>query len=146
MMLRSVCLSFAVVAAGLVAPQPARADIMLFCAPVIAERCSDVRQGRGRMVACLAANNDQIAGDCKAAVDREMSKRIVRMSVPIGATPLGTSPEGAELSGACTAELAALCSGVRSEVEPMLACLYARGERVSRSCKSTADKVNDALM
>lgn len=146
MIIRTACLTVALAFGGVVTSTGASADIMVSCAPVIADRCGDVRQGRGRMVACLAANDDQIDGSCKTDVDREMSKRIVRMSVPIGATPVAGTSYGDAMTGACKTEMTTLCAGVRQEVEPLLACFYARGNRVSNSCQETADKLIKDLM
>lgn len=141
MNLRTICITAALAAGSLITPQQASANVMKACEPIIQSRCGDVREGRGRIVSCLAANSDQLSGACKASVDAQLNKSFVRNRVPKGQTPLQGTQTGMALQGACRVEIETLCSGVRPEAESILACLYARGDRVGASCQDTADKV-----
>ena len=130
---------------AVLAPTPASADLMQTCAPEIQAVCSDVREGRGRITSCLAANSDKASAACVAEVDAQLNKGIVRNRVPRGNTPLQGTSAGATLTAACGPELASLCSGVTPEAEAMIACLYARSDRVSKTCEDTSNAVLKTL-
>ncbi len=122
-------------------PTVASADIMKTCTAEIGKYCSDVRNGKGRIAACLYAYSGQLSGDCASDVKALGSSRTLKRMVPAGVTELKGSPYEAELRSACASDAAKLCPGVSTNDERVLACLYARDNRLSGTCKSTGKRV-----
>ena len=113
-----------------VAPVPARADMLTVCAADISQFCSDVGKGRGRISACLAAEIDRLGSGCKAEVMRVMRGPLTPKEVR-GALNPGFK---VALPQSCAASAKSLCPGVPTGDGRVLACLYARADRVPKPC------------
>ena len=123
----------AAVAAALSGPAgPARADMMSACAPAIGQFCADVRRGRGRLAACLASQRPALAQDCRAEVLAAGRSPLVPRTARAVLAPGFSAP----LPQACVESAARFCPGLPSDGGRVLACLYARSERVDAPCVS----------
>jgi hypothetical protein len=112
----------------------ARADLMAACSPEIGRFCADVRQGRGRITACLASHREALAPGCFAEVKAAAGRRVIPQ---IAREILG--PEfRADLPPACTTAAARFCPEIRPGDGRMLACLYARSDRLDAACAGAA--------
>jgi hypothetical protein len=132
---RSALIAAAVAAAALSGPAgPARADMMSACAPAIGQFCADVRRGRGRLAACLASQRPALAQDCRAEVLAAGRSPLVPRTARAVLAP-GFS---AALPPACAEAAARFCPGLPSRDGRVLACLYARSDRVDAPCVSAA--------
>jgi hypothetical protein len=132
---RSTLFAAALAAVALSGPAgPARADMMSACAPAIGKFCADVTRGRGRIAACLASQGPALPQDCRAEVSA------VRQSplVPRSARSVLAPGFSTALPPACATAAARFCPGVPSEGGRVLACLYARSDRVDPSCIAAA--------
>jgi hypothetical protein len=120
-----------------VAPGLARADMMTACAPDIASFCSDVSRGRGRISACLMSREPSLSAACKPEVQAVAQSGANNRLVPAGVRNLmsgsGTAPA---VPAACSADAGTFCSGVGGGSGNVLACLYARSNKVSSACSS----------
>lgn len=118
----------------------AQADIMQVCKSEISGQCKGVREGRGRIAACLYAHSNKLSGGCKAEVNKVSSSGTVKLVIPAGVWKMKGSPYEADLVKACTADARRLCAGVSGN-ERNLACLYSRSSQISGGCKQTAERV-----
>ncbi|MEO0994247.1 MAG: cysteine rich repeat-containing protein [Pseudomonadota bacterium] len=66
-MTRTLALSL-LAAALLTSPTVQAADILEACSADIAQRCTDVEPGHGRIMACLYAHEDKVTDSCDAAM------------------------------------------------------------------------------
>ena len=131
----SALIAAAVAAAAQSGPAgPARADMMSACAPAIGQFCADVRRGRGRLAACLASQRPALAQDCRAEVLAAGRSPLVPRTARAVLAP-GFS---AALPPACAEAAARFCPGLPSGDGRVLACLYARSDRVDAPCVSAA--------
>ena len=112
----------------------ARADLMTACASEIGKYCPDVATGRGRVVACLAAWRGSIGAACQKEVTTALNSRLTPADMRASLAP-GAS---VALPAACTQEAAKFCRGVPTGDGRVLACLYARGNRVDATCRAQA--------
>jgi hypothetical protein len=112
----------------------ARADMMTVCAPEIGRYCADVAQGRGRIAACLAGRSNAVSASCLAEVRAAANGRLV----PSGVRKIFNPGLQAQLPQSCAAAAASLCPGVPGGDGRAFACLYARSDRVSKTCNSEA--------
>jgi hypothetical protein len=84
--------------------------------------CAKVKPGRGRVVACLLRQQDDLSSRCRAHTDRFQ--------------------EGAEkinaVRAACKADVERVCVGVPNQAGPLVECLRANREGLSEECR-TAD-------
>ena len=130
---RSALIAAAVAAAALSGPAgPARADMMSACAPAIGQFCADVRRGRGRLAACLASQRPALAQDCRAEVLAAGRSPLVPRTARAVLAPGFSAP----LPQACVEAAARFCPGLPSDGGRVLACLYARSDRVDAPCVS----------
>jgi hypothetical protein len=113
---------------------PARADMMSACAPAIGKFCADVTRGRGRIAACLASQAPALAQDCRAEVHAVGRSPLVPRTARAVLAP-GFS---AALPPACATAAARFCPGLPPTGGRVLACLYARSDRVDATCIDAA--------
>lgn len=115
-----------------------RGDIIAACGDEIGSFCADVVEGRGRIAACLIGNDTRLGAGCRPEV-RALSARAGRnLLVPGEVRRLLDPAIRAELPASCKADAARLCDGIAREAAPLLACLYARGDRVDPACSADA--------
>jgi hypothetical protein len=116
---------------------PARADLLTACSPEVRTYCADVRQGRGRITACLASHRDQLGSGCLPEVQATARRR----TMPSQARRVLGPGFRADLPPACTVAAARYCPGVPAGDGRVFACLYARADRVDPKCTSAAKAV-----
>jgi Cysteine rich repeat len=123
-------------AGAMLGPAPAvRADLMAACSPEVAQFCADVRQGRGRIVACLASHRGELGPGCRPEVQAVAR----RTPMPGYARKVLDPTFRADLPPACVAAAARYCPRVPPGDGRVFACLYARSDRVGASCTAAAD-------
>jgi hypothetical protein len=110
----------------------ASADIMTTCTSEISRYCADVSEGAGRIVACLVGQMGRLSPACLTDVQAQgpMAPNAVRMVVhPRSRASL---PEG------CKVPAAKFCPGMKPGEGRVFACLYARSDRVPKTCADAA--------
>jgi hypothetical protein len=137
-------------AAGLLAASPitlpgtVQADSMMSaCGAEIAAICSGVSEGRGRISACLYANDDKLSGTCKTEVVEVSNSGAFQRYLPTGIQSLQGLEQEADLRAACTADADKVCTGVNKEKGRLLACVYSRSISVSEACWAAAKIILD---
>lgn len=109
-------------------------DLMTVCGPEIQKYCTDVSKGRGRVSACLLGRTDKLSAACKPEVLALGQSR----ATPAFARKLFDPAFRAPLPNACVAPAKSLCPGVSTGDGRAFACLYARGDRVPKTCADSA--------
>ncbi|HRO11874.1 cysteine rich repeat-containing protein [Amaricoccus sp.] len=134
-MSRSRLLPLAALLAGLTLPgAPARADLMTTCAPDIQRFCSDVRNGRGRISACLASEMGSLGGACRGEVQQVMQSPLTPGYVRRALDPSFSAP----LPASCVGPAKSLCPDIPAGQAQVFACLYARSDRAGKTCSDAA--------
>ena len=142
----TVLTSMALLAALIIAPSPvAAAGLMEACAPDIGSLCKGVKEGRGRISACLFAHSNKVSPACKPELTKVTSSRMFERQIPQGVHSLNDTPYEAELRKTCAPDIGKLCKGVAPGDDRLLACLYAWNTRVSQACRTEAKTVLDHL-
>lgn len=113
-------------------------NLMAACEAEIAANCAGVSKGRGRISACLYANDDKLFGACKIEVTKVSNSRAFQRYLPTDVNFLQGSEYEAGLRKACTSDADKSCTGVTNGNGRMLACIYSRSESVSKACWSAA--------
>lgn len=146
--MRSVTPCLVAIVAGLaalsLAPVPASANMMATCAPEIGSLCSDVREGRGRITACLVSHGEKLGASCRAEVQSVASSGGSRFA-PRGVKTMMAPGFSADVPSSCQADAGRVCGDVQSGDGRMFACLYARTDQVSSACSSDAKATLDAI-
>ena len=106
------------------------ADLMTVCAPEIQKYCTDVSKGRGRISACLFGRLDKLSAACEPEV---LALRQSRFT-PEYAREVFDPAFRAPLPQACVAPAKSLCPAVPTGDGRAFACLYARADRVPKTC------------
>ncbi len=112
----------------------ARADVMTACASEISRYCADVSKGRGRISACLMSQMGRLGAACRPEVRAVARSRLTPGYVRKALNPAFRAP----LPEACAASAARFCRGMRPGGGRVLACLYARSDRVPKACSAAA--------
>jgi hypothetical protein len=121
-------------AARAAAAGPARADVSAACAPEVGQYCSNVTEGRGRVMACLASHSDKLSAACRPEVQAMASSRLV----PGHVRKIFDPGFHAAVPAACQTAAAQLCPGVAQGDGRAFACLYAYTDRVGAECTAQA--------
>lgn len=82
--------------------------------------CSGVKPGRGRVVACLLRQQDDLSSSCRAQTDRVQT----------------ASETITAVRTACRADVERLCAGATQTAGPLVECLQANRASVSETCRS----------
>ncbi len=90
------------------------------CRRDIDRLCSETPTGRGRVVACLIRQQDDLSSSCEPEIER----------IQAAAETIST------LRAACRADAERLCGGVPPEAGPLLDCLQANRSSLSDTCRS----------
>lgn len=102
------------------------------CEDDLAQYCSQVTPGEGRLLHCVAAHEDKLAGQCVYALYQAASL-LEQLSVAI-----------AYVARSCESEIQTLCSDVDAGEGRILACLEENDAEVGESCKKAiADTVGE---
>ncbi len=115
------------------------------CSKDITSLCSGIKEGRGRISACLFAHSNKISAACKPELDKVTSSRMFERMIPNGIHTLNDTPYEAGLRKACDADFKKLCTGVAPGDDRLLACLYAWSTKVSKACRDEAKTVLDQI-
>jgi cysteine rich repeat protein len=94
-------------------------EFLFACRPDVDRLCSEVKQGGGRILACLSRNQDRLSSSCEAQMERIETARESVSAV----------------RNACRADVERLCSGVSSEAGPLVECLQTNRAGLSESCR-----------
>ena len=90
------------------------------CRRDIDRLCSEVPPGRGRVVACLIRQEDDLSTSCRPEVER----------IQKAAETIST------IRAACGADATRLCADVPPEAGPLVECLQANRSNLSETCRS----------
>ena len=90
------------------------------CRRDIDRLCSEVPPGRGRVVACLIRQEDDLSTSCRPEVER----------IQKAAETIST------IRAACGADATRLCADVPPEEGPLVECLQANRSNLSETCRS----------
>ncbi len=112
----------------------ARADLMTACASESTQYCADVSKGRGRISACLVGQITQLGPACLSEVQAVGQSRLTPGYVRKIFNPAFRAP----LPQACAAPAAEFCPGMTPGEGRVFACLYARSDRVPKTCSDAA--------
>ena len=112
----------------------ARADLMTACASEASRYCADVSKGRGRISACLAGQMRRLSPACLPEVQAVGQSRLIPGYVRKALNPAFRAP----LPQACAAPAAQFCPGMTPGEGRVFACLYARSDRVPKTCSDAA--------
>jgi hypothetical protein len=93
------------------------------CEEDLAQYCSQVTPGEGRLLHCVAAHEDKLSGQCDYALYQAASL-LEQLSVAI-----------AYVASSCSTEIATLCSDVQAGEGQILACLEDNGDQLGNPCK-----------
>ncbi len=133
-----------ILGSGTVSPANA-SGLMEACSKDISSLCGGIKEGRGRISACLFAHSNKISAACKPELDKVTTSRMFERMIPNGIRTLNDTPYEAELRKACGSDFNKLCSGVAAGDDRLLACLYAWSTKVSKGCRTEAKTVLDQL-
>lgn len=111
----------------------ARADLMTACASEISRYCADVSKGRGRISACLMSQMGRLSPTCLPEVQAVARSRQTPSYVRKALNPAFRAP----LPEVCAAPAAQFCPGMKPEGR-VFACLYARSDRIPKTCFNAA--------
>ncbi len=95
-------------------------DFARTCRRDIDRLCSEVQAGRGRIVACLIRQQDDLSSSCRPEVERVQ----------------GAAETISTIRAACRADAERLCAGVPPEAGPLVECLQANRSNLSETCRS----------
>ncbi len=139
---------FVALATGLAAlalsPAPARANMMATCAPEIASLCPNVREGRGRITACLFSHGEKLGAGCRGEVQAVASSGGSRFA-PSGVRSMMAPGFAANPPASCQADAGRVCGNVQNGDGRMFACLYAHTDKVSGTCSTDARATLNSL-
>jgi hypothetical protein len=121
-------LGLALVASGVTAeaqPEACKADIEKFC--------SEVQQGRGRIVRCLNEHTDELSADCKGfmATRRKAAHEARRQQ----------GRQRAGLRAACQADIEKFCKQAIGKPDQMAECLRTHQKELSDPCREKVEQV-----
>lgn len=140
--LASVLATATLVSSVLALPGTARADNMMsVCDAEISTICSGVSNGRGRISACLYANDRDLSDACRAEVIEVTGSPTFQRYLPTGSQSAQGPEQEMGLRAACAADADRVCTGVTEGSNRFLACLYARSNSVSKACWAAAQSL-----
>lgn len=116
-------------------------SLMSACRLDIGTLCEGVREGRGRISACLYAHDRRLSQPCAAEVSSIANSRTFNRFLPANLDDLQASGRAASLTDVCSQDIRARCEGVGSDTRRILACLYARADEISPPCHATAESI-----
>ena len=90
------------------------------CRRDIDRLCSEVQPGRGRVVACLIRQQDDLSSSCGPEIERIQ----------------GAAETISTIRAACRADAERLCAGVPREAGPLVECLQANRSNLSETCSA----------
>jgi hypothetical protein len=97
------------------------------CTKEIKAQCKGVKEGRGRLLACLYAHENRLSARCGNTVMASLE----RLGVMLGAL--------ANVMRVCEADAKRICNGVVAGEGNLIGCLAAGRKSVSAQCNATLD-------
>jgi hypothetical protein len=82
--------------------------------------CGQLKQGRGRVVACLQRQQDDLSTSCHSEIDRVQE----------------AADKVSAIRAACRADAERLCAGAGNDAGALVECLQANRENLSDACRS----------
>ena len=117
----------------------ARADLMSACKVDIANLCSGVPDGRGRISACLFSHSSKLDAACRSEVNVVAQQSQSNWLLPNSVRSLMGGGFPPTVPAACAADTDQVCSGADTGQRAILACLYAHTRTVSTACATEID-------
>ena len=108
-------------------PEYYAADLRRSCPGELRSQCRNVREGGGRLIACLYAHDDRLSTRCGEAVYGSLE----RLGVALGAL--------ANVRRACEGDVRRWCSGMIAGDGNLIGCLSQARQSVSSQCNATLD-------
>ncbi|MES0810836.1 hypothetical protein ABLO27_15235 [Roseibium sp. SCPC15] len=125
--------------------QTRASGLMTACSTDIASLCNGVREGRGRISACLFAHDNKISTSCRPELTKVTTSRMFEKMIPPDVLKMRNTPGEAKLRQVCAADINSRCKGVPPGKGRLLACLYAWSNKVSQPCHAEAKSVLEHL-
>lgn len=121
------CVSQSVIAAAQDRPDNYTVAVKQSCGKELKRQCKGVKEGRGRLLACLYAREDKLSAKCGEVV----SASLVRLGEALGAL--------ANVRRVCERDALRLCNGVVAGNGNLIGCLTTARRSVSPECNATMD-------
>ena len=99
------------------------------CKAEIANYCSQVSMGEGRLLACFYAHEDKLSGQCQYALYNASAQ----LEHAVSALNY--------VAGQCSNDIQGLCATVQAGEGRILDCLESQSESVSAACKQALNDV-----
>lgn len=109
-------------ASSVLAQQPIVERVIEGCDTELESWCHTVTPGKGRLLACLYAHEDQLSGQCEFALYDAMA----RLDRVISALNY--------VAGECQADIESLCAGVQAGEGRIAECLDKNASKLSKPC------------
>jgi len=110
-------------------------SLMMNCGSDITQFCSSITPGGGRIVSCLFANNDKIAGQCTFAM-YEAGEKLAATMAALGQLAKNTS---------CRSDLKQYCRGIPSGGGRLYTCLRSNRATLTDGCRAAMPKAETLL-
>lgn len=130
--------TFAILLTSAPATSVRASSLMSACKVDVDTLCNGVREGRGRISACLFAHGSKISGTCKPELTKVTSSGTFKKMVPAGLNGLKGTERDTRFRQACAGDIKSHCGGVGSATDRVLACLYAWSNRLTKPCHAEA--------
>jgi len=112
--------------------------LMSACKADLATLCSGVKEGRGRLSACLFAHDSRVSGSCKPELEKVTNSSTFKTMLPASLSALHGTEQAADLNKICSTDIQAQCGGIGPGTERVLACLYSHSASISKPCYAKA--------
>lgn len=113
-------------------------SLMTACKVDVASLCNGVKEGRGRISACLFAHGNKISGACKPELTKVTRSGTFKRMVPAGLNALKGTARDSKFRETCAKDIRSHCGGIGSATDKILACLYAWSGRIGKPCQAEA--------
>lgn len=115
-------------------------SLMTACKVDVASLCNGVKEGRGRISACLFAHGNKISGACKPELTKVTRSGTFKRMVPAGLNSLKGTARDSKFREICAKDIRSHCAGV-GPTDRLLACLYAWSGRIGKPCHAEAKAI-----
>ena len=121
------------------------AGLMEACKTDIDSNCKGVREGRGRISACLYAHSNKMSKMCEPELSKVTTSRMFERMIPHEVRSKNDTAYEAALRKTCASDIKTHCADVKPGQDRILACLYGWTNRLSGACRAEAKTVLDHL-
>lgn len=119
-------------------------SLMTACKVDVASLCKGVKEGRGRISACLYAHGNKISGECKPELTKVTRSGTFKRMVPASLNDVQGTARDTTFKKICAGDIKSHCHGIGSATDKILACLYAWSTRIGSACRAEASAVLSA--